>query len=184
MKKTTSLETSKLECLTDCALVSPTNYNRLMTPGKQPTSTVSFTGSMSTLLALQETWLPPNSSLQEQDHVFFWQGKEPKEPQVLGVGFAVRKLLSAMKRPSKGTACILALHGSSMDLRPCEHPEHLHLPHSAPLLGPRSWAPLRARARHQECPCQRTPVLTWRFQCPSGSQPQVLAQQHWSLRHW
>ena len=41
----------------------------------------------------------------------FQQGKEPDEPRLHGMGFAVRNsLLSAVEPPSGGTACILSLH--------------------------------------------------------------------------
>ena len=58
-----------------------------------------------------ETRLPSNGSLREQDYTFFWQGIEPDEPRLHGMGFAVRNsLLSAVEPPSSGTAYILSLH--------------------------------------------------------------------------
>ena len=60
---------------------------------------------------MQETKLPSNGSLREQDYTFFWQGKEPDEPRLHGMGFAVRNsLLSAVESQFSGTACILTLH--------------------------------------------------------------------------
>ena len=62
------------------------------------------------ITALHETRLPSNGSLREQDYMFFWQGKEPDEPWLHGMVFAVRNsLLSAVEPPSSGTACILSL---------------------------------------------------------------------------
>lgn len=62
------------------------------------------------IAALQETRFPSNSSLKEEDYIFFWQGKAPEEHHVHGVGFAVRNaLLSSGEPPSKGTARILSL---------------------------------------------------------------------------
>lgn len=66
------------------------------------------------IAALQETRLPSNGSLREQNYTFFWQGKEPEEHRLHGVGFAVRNsLLSAVVPPSKGTARILSLRLST-----------------------------------------------------------------------
>ena len=63
------------------------------------------------ITALQETRLPSNGSLREQDYTFFWQAKELDEPRLHGVDFAVRNtLLSAVEPPSGGTACIISLH--------------------------------------------------------------------------
>ena len=62
------------------------------------------------IAALQETRLPSNGSLKEEDYTFFWQGKAPEEHRVHGVGFAVRNsLLSSVEPPSEGTARILSL---------------------------------------------------------------------------
>ena len=62
------------------------------------------------IAALQETRLPSNGSLREQNYTFFWRGSEPEEPRLHGVGFAVRNsLLSAIEPPSKGTARLLSL---------------------------------------------------------------------------
>ncbi len=66
------------------------------------------------IAALQETRLPSNGSLREQDYTFFWQGKEPEEPRIHGVGFAVRNsMLSSIETPSGGTPRILSLHLST-----------------------------------------------------------------------
>ena len=63
------------------------------------------------IAALQETRLPSNGSLKEEDYTFFWQSKAPEEHRVHGVGFAVRNsLLSSAVPPSEGTARILSLH--------------------------------------------------------------------------
>ena len=62
------------------------------------------------ITALQETRLISNGSLREQDYTLIWQGKEPGEPRLHGVGFVVRNsLLSVVEHPSSGTACILSL---------------------------------------------------------------------------
>ena len=62
------------------------------------------------ITALQETRLPSNSSLRQQDYVFFWQGKEPDEPRLHGMGFAVRNsLLSTVEPLSCSTTYILSL---------------------------------------------------------------------------
>nr|XP_058942010.1 uncharacterized protein LOC131770312 [Pocillopora verrucosa] len=62
------------------------------------------------IAALQETRLPSNGSLNEEDYTFFWQGKAPEEHRVHGVGFAVRNsLLPSVEPPSEGTARILSL---------------------------------------------------------------------------
>lgn len=62
------------------------------------------------IAALQETRLPSNGSLREKDYTFFWQGKDPEEHRVHGVGFAVRNsLISSIDPPSDGTARILSL---------------------------------------------------------------------------
>ena len=62
------------------------------------------------IATLQETRLPSNSSLREQDYTLFWNGKGPDEPRLHGMGFVVRNcLLSALEPQSSGTACILSL---------------------------------------------------------------------------
>ena len=66
------------------------------------------------IAALQETRLASSGSLKEQDYTFFWQGKEPEEPRIHGVGLAVKNsLLSAVEPPSQGTPRILSLRLSS-----------------------------------------------------------------------
>ena len=66
------------------------------------------------IAALQETRLPSNGSLREQDYTFFWQGKEPEEHRIHGVGFAVRNsILTSVEPPSKGTPRILSLRLST-----------------------------------------------------------------------
>ena len=66
------------------------------------------------IAALQETRLPSNGSLREQDYTFYWQGKEPEEPRLHGVGFAVKNsLLSSVEPPSQGTPRILSLRLST-----------------------------------------------------------------------
>lgn len=53
------------------------------------------------IAALQANRLTSSSSLRKQNHMFFWQSKEPEEPWVHGVGFPVRNpLLSSAERPS------------------------------------------------------------------------------------
>ena len=62
------------------------------------------------IATLQETRLADSGSLQEKDYTFFWQGQEPHEHRLYGVGFAVRNsLLSSIEAPSSGTARILSL---------------------------------------------------------------------------
>ena len=88
--------------------ISEAKRRILMTRHPQP-STTNSRGSASTFATLQETRLPSNGSLREQDYTFFWQGKETDEPRPYGVGFAVRNsLLSAVDSPSSGTAWILS----------------------------------------------------------------------------
>ena len=53
------------------------------------------------IVALQETRLPSTGSLKEANYTFFWQGLEPTERRIYGVGFAVRNsLLSILHRNS------------------------------------------------------------------------------------
>ncbi|KAI8482319.1 hypothetical protein Bbelb_399100 [Branchiostoma belcheri] len=66
------------------------------------------------IAALQETRLPSNGSLREEDYTFFWQGNEPEEPRMHGVGFAVRNsLLSSVEPSPEGTSRILSLRLST-----------------------------------------------------------------------
>ena len=68
------------------------------------------------IAALQETRLPSNGSLKEEDYTFFWQGKAQEEHRVHGVGFAVRNsLLASVEPPSEGTARILSLRLSQLE---------------------------------------------------------------------
>ena len=56
---------------------------------------------------LQEIRLLSNASLRDQDYTFFWQEKDPDEPRLHGLGFAVRNsLLSGVEPPSSGRGCI------------------------------------------------------------------------------
>ena len=60
------------------------------------------------ITALQETWLSSNG--REQDYTFFWQGKEPEEPMLHGVGFAVsNSLMSYVELSSQGMVRILSV---------------------------------------------------------------------------
>lgn len=62
------------------------------------------------IAALQETRLPGSGSLKEKDYTFFWQGQEPHEHRLYGVGFAIRNsLLSSVEAPSSGTPRVLSL---------------------------------------------------------------------------
>ena len=62
------------------------------------------------IAALQETRLLGAGSLKESNYTFFWQGQEPHEHRLYGVGFAVRNsLLQAVETPSEGTSRILSL---------------------------------------------------------------------------
>ena len=66
------------------------------------------------IAALQETRLPASGSLKEKDYTCFWQGLEPEERRLYGVGFAVRNtLLSLLEPPSQGTTRILTLRLST-----------------------------------------------------------------------
>lgn len=62
------------------------------------------------IAGLQETRLAGNGSLKEKDYTFFWQGLEPHERRLYGVGFAVRNsLLQSIEAPSLGTPRVLSL---------------------------------------------------------------------------
>lgn len=62
------------------------------------------------IAALQETRLASNGCLREANYIFFWQGLEPEEPRIHGVGFAIKNsLLKSVEPPSSGTARILRL---------------------------------------------------------------------------
>ena len=62
------------------------------------------------IVALQETRLPSNGSLKEANYTFFWQGLEPTERRLHGVGFAIRNsLLSSVEAPSNGTERIISI---------------------------------------------------------------------------
>lgn len=66
------------------------------------------------IAALQETRLASSGSIREQNYTLFWQGKEPEEPRLHGVGLAVKNsLLSAIEPPSNGTPRILSLRLST-----------------------------------------------------------------------
>ena len=62
------------------------------------------------IVALQETRLSSFGSLKEKNFTFFWQGLEPEERRIHGVGFAIRNtLLSSVEPPSQGTERLLSL---------------------------------------------------------------------------
>ena len=62
------------------------------------------------IVALQETRLSSFGSLKEKNYTFFWQGLEPEERRIHGVGFAIRNtLLSSVEPPSEGTERLLSL---------------------------------------------------------------------------
>ena len=62
------------------------------------------------IAALQETRLPSDGSLREQNYTFFWQGLKPEEPRLHGVGFAVKNsLMSAIEPPTNGTERMLRI---------------------------------------------------------------------------
>lgn len=62
------------------------------------------------IAALQETRLPSDGSLREANYTFFWKGKEPDEPRIHGVGFAVKNsLLTSVEPPTGGTERILSI---------------------------------------------------------------------------
>jgi len=78
---------------------------------------LSLCGQLTTFIDIatfQETRLPSKGTQREQDYTFFWQGKEPEEPRLHGVGFAVRNSpLSSVEPQSKGTSRIISLHPST-----------------------------------------------------------------------
>ena len=60
------------------------------------------------IAALQETRLASSGCLEEENVTFFWKGKEPEEPRLYGVGFAIENsLLDSVESPTGGTECIL-----------------------------------------------------------------------------
>ena len=62
------------------------------------------------IAALQETRLPSNGNLKEREYTFFWQGLEPSESCLYGVGFAVlNSILPSTEPPSQGSDRILSL---------------------------------------------------------------------------
>ena len=62
------------------------------------------------IAALQETRLPASGSLREENYTFFWRGREPEQPRLYGVGFAVKNtLLHTIELPSGGTERLLSL---------------------------------------------------------------------------
>jgi len=66
------------------------------------------------IAALQETRLPSDGSVRERDYTFFWKGKDPSEPRIHGVGFAVRNfLMPSVIPPNEGTERILSLRLST-----------------------------------------------------------------------
>ena len=93
-------------------LIIPDNLQQFDDFRKNSNHQLQTTNRLSiNIAALQDTRLSSNSSLREQDYTFFWQGKEPDELRLHGVGFAVRNsLLSVVEPPSGGTACILSLN--------------------------------------------------------------------------
>ena len=71
-------------CILACRMIS----RGLKLQGGQLSSTESLVDSPWT--SFQETRLAGNGSLREKDYTFFWQGKQPDEPRLHGVGFAVK----------------------------------------------------------------------------------------------
>ena len=62
------------------------------------------------IAALQETRLASDGTLREKDYTFFWQGKNPEEPRIHGVGFAVKnRLLPSITPPTGGSERLLSL---------------------------------------------------------------------------
>ena len=62
------------------------------------------------IAALQETRLPDDGSLREQNYTFSWQGKKSDEPRIHGVGLAVKNsLLSTIEPPTGGSERLLNL---------------------------------------------------------------------------
>ncbi|XP_045457359.1 uncharacterized protein LOC123667510 [Melitaea cinxia] len=62
------------------------------------------------IAALQETRLPDEGSLREQNYTFFWKGKDSNEHREHGVGFAVHNtLLNAIETPRGLTERIMVL---------------------------------------------------------------------------
>ena len=97
-----------------CVLASLTTSSKSMMPEKTAIIDRELSKLKVDIAALQETRLPASGSLKEKDYTFFWQGLEPEERRLYGVGFAVRNtLLSSMEPPSQGTARILSLRLST-----------------------------------------------------------------------
>lgn len=62
------------------------------------------------IAALQETRLLSNGSVRERDYTFFWQGRDPEQQCVHGVGFVVKNsLLPMIEPPPAGTPRIFSL---------------------------------------------------------------------------
>ena len=62
------------------------------------------------IAALQETRLASSGCLKEENFTFFWKGKEPEEPLLYGVGFAVKNsLLDSVEPPTGGNERILSI---------------------------------------------------------------------------
>ncbi|XP_076462059.1 uncharacterized protein LOC143294568 [Babylonia areolata] len=96
--------------------VNPVIYNFMSFDDSRKTDIIDrvLTRLNIDIAALQETRLPLNGSLREQNYMFFWQGKELEEPSLHGVGFAMRNSpLSFVEPPYSGTARILALRMST-----------------------------------------------------------------------
>jgi len=62
------------------------------------------------IAALQETRLSSSGSIREASYTFFWKGKDPEEPRIHGVGFAVKhNLLQSIEPIADGSERLLAL---------------------------------------------------------------------------
>lgn len=116
------------------------------------------------ITGLQETRLPSNDNLREQDYMLFWQGKELEDLCVHRVRFAVRNsLLSSVESPWNGSPQILSLHFSTLS-------------------GPVTILSVYVHQLKQMMHSMMSLTLSfeafvhaWRLQCPSWIRPWLLA---------
>lgn len=116
------------------------------------------------ITGLQETRLPSNGNLREQDYMFVWQGKEPEDQCIHGVRFAVRNsLLSLAESPWNGSPQIFSLHFSILS-------------------GPVSILSVYVHQLKQMMCSMMSSTLSfeasvhaWRLQCSSWIRPRLLA---------
>ena len=68
------------------------------------------------IVALQETRLSSFGSLKEKNYTFFWQGLEPEERRIHGVGFAIKNTLLSSVEPPPRVRREFSLFVSSLQL--------------------------------------------------------------------